>query len=81
MALADRVDQIKSKGPGIPCSVGTLLETLEPDDAATLRQLLGTKEQWGEPAQVIFDVLRAEGHRVSFQTINRHRGEKCRCFA
>lgn len=81
MALADRLDEVEEKGPGLPCSVGVLLRTLDPDDVATLETLLGTKDNWGETAQYIFDVLRADGHRVAYQTINKHRGEKCRCFA
>lgn len=82
MALVDRVRQ-GSKGPGtgLPCSVGTLLDQLPEPEADALREMLGTPEDWGWPASSIYDALRDEGYRVGAQTINRHRGRKCKCFA
>lgn len=81
MALADRVTQPPgNKQPGIPCSVGRLLDELPDSERDALQQMLGTPAKPSEWTQsAIFDALIAEGHRVGQSTINRHRGGYCRC--
>lgn len=80
MALSDRVNE-KRPAPihGYPCSVGTLLATLKGEELEALRLMLGTKERPGWSAADIYATLTAEGYAVGHQTINRHRGGKCRC--
>ena len=80
MALSDRLTAAPKPMHGTPCSVGTLLETLTGTELDALRTMLGTPEQRGWPASSIYDALVAEGHRVGYQQINRHRGGKCRCL-
>lgn len=79
MALADRLSAPPTPRHGTPCSIGALLEQLDEVERAALLEMLGTPENWGWPASAIFDALLAEGHRVSQQQINRHRGGQCRC--
>lgn len=79
MALADRLTTPPAPKHGYPCSVGVLLDTLDQDDRDALLTMLGTPERRGWSASDIYDALIAEGHKVGLQTINRHRGGKCRC--
>ena len=83
MSLAKAVNAGKPiTHTGRPCSVGQLLEQLEasnPDEHAALLEMLGTQDQRGWPAADIYDTLRANDYYVGYQTINRHRGKKCKC--
>lgn len=79
MALVDRLSDNVRPMHGYPCSVGALLEKLEGDELAAFKHMLGTPEQRGWPASKIFDAVKAEGYDVAYQTINKHRGGKCRC--
>lgn len=82
MALAERVNTPRVKAvSGYPCSVGALLDQLEGAERDALLTMLGTPQKRGWPASEIYSALRAEGHEVGHQTINRHRGGKCRCGA
>ena len=80
MTLADRAAQ-GSPRPihGYPCSVGHLLATLPDGEADALAAMLGTRQQRGWSARDIYDAVRAQGHTISYQQINRHRGGQCRC--
>jgi hypothetical protein len=77
MALADRLDQKPRRTPGTPCSVGELEESLAGDEAAAFHSML---YELGWSQERIFEALKAEGHVVGKQTINRHRSRACRCF-
>ena len=80
MALSDRINEARPAPIcGTPCSVGKLLATLEGDELASFKIMLGTKEQRGWTAPDIYDAVIAEGHTIGFQTINKHRGGRCRC--
>lgn len=79
MALADKLNDTPGGFAGTPCSVGAVLDRLDDADRAALLVALGTPERRGLPASRIYDALVADGHRVGFQTINRHRAGKCRC--
>lgn len=79
MALSDRVTNPPKAKCGVPCSVGTLLASLEGAERDALLAMLGTPEQRGWSAFDIYTALTEEGHTVALQTINRHRGGKCRC--
>ncbi len=81
MALSDRLaDPAPAPATGQPCSVGALLELLNGNERDALLTMLGTPENRGWTAGAIYDALIAEGHRVGFQTINRHRARRCRCY-
>lgn len=78
MALSDRV----SKPPaatqhGLPCSIGSLIDQLDGGELDALKAML---YDLGWNAGQIYDALRDEGYTVGRQSINRHRGRKCRCF-
>lgn len=80
MALAARVTQPRpAPVHGSPCSVGNLLATLEGDELDAFKTMLGTPERPGWTASDIYAAVTDEGHHVSYQQINRHRGSKCRC--
>jgi hypothetical protein len=79
MALADRVKNKPQTIHGLPCSVGLLLATLEGDELKALKTMLGSPQQRGWSEGDIYDALTAEGHKVGRQSINRHRGGRCRC--
>lgn len=64
---------------GLPCSVGELLNNLEGDELAALKTMLGTPEQRGWSATAIWQACRDEGYEIGLQSVNRHRGGKCRC--
>lgn len=67
------------------CSVGLALKVLDPEDRDELLSWLGTKDDWGKSARVIFEdfnrYARANnlGITIAFQTINKHRGGTCGC--
>lgn len=79
MALADRLDRRNRPTTGLPCSIGTLLAKLDGAELDALNTMLGTPERRGWSAAEIYDVLTAEGYEVGRQSINRHRGGRCRC--
>ena len=78
MALTDKI----KSGPnapvhGLPCSIGSLIDQLDGDELAALNAML---YDLGWNAGQVYDALRDEGYTVGRQSINRHRGRKCRCF-
>lgn len=81
MGLADKlkkVDQIKS---GLPCGIGTLLQTLPKSDREALEEVMS---QAHGPARIsnrqIHEVLLGEGHEIAFHSVSAHRRKQCRCF-
>ena len=79
MSLSERLKEPPSRTYGMPCSVGNLLNALEGDELKALKAMLGTPEKPGWDATAIFDAVTAEGYSIGRQSINRHRGRKCRC--
>lgn len=81
MALAERVGNRTPNVHGKPCSIGALLEQLQdsPDELAALKAMLGTRDKPGWSQAEIYDALTSEGFVVGHQSINRHRGQRCRC--
>ena len=79
MALADRLTEPPAPIHGTPCSVGVLLDTLEGAELEAFKAMLGTPEQRGWSQDAIYTALTDEGYRVGRQSINRHRGGRCRC--
>lgn len=77
MALADKVEPQPKHG--LPCSIGELLNTLAGDELTAFQTMLGTPENRGWPATAIWQACRDEGYQIGLQSVNRHRGGKCRC--
>lgn len=77
MPLADRIADTPARITGKPCSVGELLQRLDPEETKALNQML---YELGWSQARVFAALQAEGHVVGQQTINRHRSRACRCF-
>lgn len=81
MALADRIKEPPAKSlHGFPCSVGALLAQLDGDELAAFQAMLGTDEQRGWSAAAIYKAVTDEGYTIGHQSINHHRGKRCRCF-
>jgi len=77
MALADMLEQSPRRRTGPPCSVGALEEQLAGPEADALHAMM---YELGWSQERIFQALKAEGHVVGKQTINRHRSRACGCF-
>lgn len=76
MGLADRIQAPERATHGLPCSVGVLLQTLTGDELDALNHILASRE-WSQA--MVWKALTDEGYEVGMQSINRHRGGKCRC--
>lgn len=76
MALADRITAPDYAQHGKPCSVGVLLDTLQGAELAALEQILADRA-WSQA--MVWKALTDEGYEVGMQSVNRHRGGKCRC--
>ena len=81
MTLAERLASTQRRGPGLPCSVAIVLETLDDKDAQALRDALAVPK--GDPnrlsAQQLSQILREEGHKVPYKSLELHRKGACRC--
>lgn len=77
MALADKLDQKPRRATGRPCSIGELEAILTGAEADAFRAMM---YELGWSQERIFAALKAEGHIVGKQTINRHRSRSCGCF-
>ena len=81
MTLAERLASTQRRGPGLPCSVAIVLETLDDEDAQALRDALAVPK--GDPnrlsAQQLSEILREEGHKVPYKSLELHRKGACRC--
>ena len=81
MTLAERLASTQRRGPGLPCSVAIVLETLDDKDAQALRDALAVPK--GDPnrlsAQQLSEILREEGHKVPYKSLDLHRKGACRC--
>lgn len=81
MSLAERLASTQRRGPGLPCSVAIVLEALNDKDAQALRDALAVPK--GHPnrlsAQQLSEILREEGHKVPYKSLETHRKGACRC--
>lgn len=88
MSLADRVTQRPETIHGTPCSVGSLIASLEASELAALQKIMYGRTGLTEPAggfrgwteQEVFDTVTGEGYSVAKNQINEHRGKRCRCY-
>jgi cytochrome c553 len=77
MALLDQLHEAqRSSIRGPRCAFRTVYEKLGKDDAQVLSEWISNLEI---PATVISVALRAEGHQVSADSVQRHRRRVCRC--
>lgn len=77
MSIAARIKEpAKPSMNGMPCSIGHLLKTLDADEAKALTVMLYDLN-WN--AGQVYEALREEGYTVGRQSVNRHRGGRCRC--
>ena len=77
MNLADALAQSK-KAPGTACAIGLLLADLPVEDAETLRLALSQTTAVMPHAQII-RALGLMGHKVTSNSVGRHRAGDCRC--
>lgn len=77
MALADRLTDAPRGMTGHPCSVGELERSLKGAELDALRAML---YELGWSQRAIWEALKDEGHMVGHQSINNHRGRRCRCY-
>ena len=78
MTLADELAEALAEASGPQCGVALVLDALDGDDRDTLAVWLARPK--GEvPGTRIGKVLRGRGHKVSDESIARHRRGACRC--
>lgn len=76
MSLAAAAARVPTNHGGVACGLKTLLESLPDED----RDWLDTELRGFRSATWISRVLATEGHRISSDTITKHRrGECTRC--
>jgi len=80
MTLASRAET-PSASPqhGFPCSIGAVVDAVaaDPVETAALNRIL---YELGWSATQVYEALTDEGFTIGRQSINKHRGRKCRCF-
>lgn len=77
MTLAQKIKAPKVEPlHGKPCSIGVLVANLKGAELDALNTMLASPD-WSQYR--IWKALTEEGHTVGLQTINRHRGGRCRC--
>lgn len=77
MALTDKLAAPPAAAVhGKPCSIGHLLRTLDGPERDALQAMLDDRT-WSQ--QMIWEALRDEGYEAGRQSVNRHRGGRCRC--
>ena len=81
MSLADKLKEATRTGPGLPCGVAVLIETLEGEDRKALEIIFSTKSVRGTvPNTKLHKILISEGHDIAFASIRHHRAQACRCY-
>jgi hypothetical protein len=81
MSLADKLKEATRTGPGLPCGVAVLIDTLEGEDRQALELIFSTKSVKGTiPNTKIHKILISEGYDIAFSSIRHHRSQVCRCY-
>lgn len=90
MSLAQSVAAYEEPIHGFPCSVGSLIASLEatPDDLAEFQRIMYGRPGLTEPQpgckgwteRAVFEVVTDAGLEVAKNQINEHRGKRCRCY-
>jgi hypothetical protein len=77
MALSDKLEDAPVRMAGKPCSIGSLLDSLPPDEVTAFNRMM---HELGWSQARIYEAVTAEGHSIGAQSINRHRSRGCRCY-
>lgn len=81
MSLAERINNLKQTGPGLPCGIGKLLTQLNDVDKEALIAVFNANPYPnGVSNRLIFKILSEEGYNVAFASVRLHRAKNCRCF-
>jgi hypothetical protein len=81
MSLAEKLKEATRTGPGLPCGVAVLLESLEGEDKKALELIFSTKSIRGTvPNTKLHKILISEGYDIAFASIRHHRAQACRCY-
>lgn len=84
MSLAEKLEQTRAIGAGLPCKVGSLIhgDRLTKDDKEKLVQVLDVP--YGTPGRLpntaIAAALRDEAFDIGDHSVNKHRARTCRCY-
>jgi len=80
--LADRLlSEKRPQGPGLPCGVSKILESVSEDDRKALEFVFEAPSSAGGITNVqIHKILTEEGHIIAFASIRMHRAKRCRCY-
>jgi len=82
LGISNKLQQTKRSTSGLPCSVGVLLSELEPEDREALQDVLTSEKSSTLPSnRQIFEILKEEGHYITFYAVGNHRRKQCRCFS
>lgn len=85
MTLKESLDRLDPDRRPNTCSVHLLFKTLEPEDAAALKEAIEmvrtTRDQPGNrfTSSWIAEALKSEGHLLGATSIRRHVRRECRC--
>jgi hypothetical protein len=81
MSLVEKLKEATRTGPGLPCGVAVLIQTLEGEDRQALEIIFSTKSVRGTvPNTKLHKILISEGHDIAFASIRHHRAQECRCY-
>lgn len=80
--LANRLlTEKRPQGPGLPCGVGKIIESVGEDDKKALEFVFASPSSAGGITNVqIHKILLEEGHVVAFASVRMHRAKRCRCY-
>lgn len=90
MSLVKSVAAYEEPINGFPCSVGSLMASLEstPAELAEFQRIMYGRPGLTEPRtgykgwteRAVFEVVTDAGLEVAKNQINEHRGKRCRCY-
>lgn len=79
MGLADRLNSMKPRQSGLPCSMGLALAQMNDEDKKTMDGVLFDEPRSLSNVQLV-EVLQEEGYDVTYSAVSLHRRKACRCF-
>lgn len=79
VGLADRLNSMKPKQSGLPCSMGLALTQMSNDDRAMVEDALFAEPRTLSNVQLV-EALQEEGYDVTYSAVSLHRRKSCRCF-
>lgn len=81
MSLADKFGRVQESRSGLPCGVSVLLTQLSKSDREAFEEAMNRDTGNRISNRQIHDILRNEGHNITWNSIASHRRMQCRCFA